>query len=114
MAELRVLDDPKSPTSVGAAGYTYMRGAPFGQQPTADADIGALRTVLAAYIYECKDLRSELEGTRERLAGAEAAADDAELALGQMEAKARLYRLEAEGAKVASHQARRVLRQLQQ
>ena len=80
----------------------------------ATADIGALRTVLAAYIYECKDLRSELEGTRERLAGAEAAADDAELALGQMEAKARLYRLEAEGAKVASHQARRVLRQLQQ
>ena len=40
--------------------------------------------------------------------------DCASLALGQMEAKARLYRLEAEGAKLASHQARRVLRQLQQ
>ena len=90
------------------------RGPAWPAGGLATADIGALRTVLAAYIYECKDLRSELEGTRERLAGAEAAADDAELALGQMEAKARLYRLEAEGAKVASHQARRVLRQLQQ
>ena len=95
------------PVSQGAAA-----AGPAGGLAT--ADIGALRTVLAAYIYECKDLRSELEGTRERRAGAEAAADDAELALGQMEAKARLYRLEAEGAKVASHQARRVLRQLQQ
>ena len=39
---------------------------------------------------------------------------EAELALAQQTAKARLYRLEAQGAKVASHQARRVLRQLQQ
>ena len=105
---------PGAAGPVGAAGPAGAAGPVGPAGGLATADIGALRTVLAAYIYECKDLRSELEGTRERLAGAEAAADDAELALGQMEAKARLYRLEAEGAKVASHQARRVLRQLQQ
>merc|ERR1740130_843415 len=61
LAELRTLDDPESGLKIGSAGYVYMRGGSFGEEPPEDgSNLPALRE---AFFEALRSLEARLSVT---------------------------------------------------